>query len=250
VASRGGVAEWRHEAAPPGPDIDSAGGGAARRTDRAVRHQDLVVHQRLLGQRRLLVAFGPAAAWRLRAFIGVVGGVGTTVWFDEVTGAQVINELVINRPTGPSAELWMAGGSLSTQFTTVGSTGIGGFVQQGGTHAASRYLMLGRDGLRLREHLCPARRTARDGEHVRGVCNGYGDFKHSGGVHRSASLVLNGRYSQYAMTGGTLQVSGGAQIQGGATFKHSAGSFTTKTMFVGQEHGETVATTWAAAVGS
>jgi hypothetical protein len=169
--------------------------------------------------------------------IGVVGGVNTTVWFDEVTGAQVINELVIDRPTGPSAELWMAGGSLSTQFTTVGSTGIGGFVQQGGTHAASSYLMLGRDDYAYASTYALQGGLLETGATYVGF-NGYGDFRQSGGVHRSAGLVLNGRYSQYAMTGGTLQVSGGTQIQGGATFKHSAGSFTTSTMFVGRNAGD------------
>jgi hypothetical protein len=168
--------------------------------------------------------------------IGVVGGANTTVWFDEVTGAQVIDVLTISRPTGPSAELWMAGGSLSTQYTTIGSTGIGGFVQLGGTHTVSQHLTLGQfDSGWTSTYSLQGGLLETGASHVGSA--GYGQFEHSGGVHRSGFLDLNGRFSLYAMTGGTLQVSGGTQIQGGAVFKQSAGSFTTNVMFVGRNTG-------------
>jgi len=169
--------------------------------------------------------------------IGVVGGANTTVWFDEFTGAQVIDVLTISRPLGPSAELWMAGGSLSTQYTTIGSTGIGGFVHLGGTHAVSQHLVLGQfDSGWTSTYSLQGGLLETGASHVGSA--GYGQFEQSGGVHRSGFLDLNGRYSLYAMTGGTLQVSGATQIQGGATFRHSAGSFTTNEMFVGRNTGE------------
>jgi hypothetical protein len=169
--------------------------------------------------------------------VAVVGGVNTTVWFDEFTGNQVVRYLTVNAPSGPSATLSMAGGSLSTASTTVGLMGYGSFVQSGGTHAVSGSLYLGEfdvsatGSYQLQGGMLDTKIS------YLGVA-GYGQFDQTGGVHRTTSLQLKGRYSFYHLYGGSLQVSGATSVEGGAILRQTTGSFTTNVMFVGRNAGD------------
>lgn len=121
---------------------------------------------------------------------------------DLASGSVNTASLTVAATAGTTGTVTLDGGTLSTGTTEIGKSGIGSFVQNGGTHVVAQLLTLGGASGGAGTYRLNAGTVITDTETYGQV--GAGTFIQAGGTHQTANLSLVATRGSYEMSSGTL----------------------------------------------
>lgn len=146
--------------------------------------------------------------------VNPVGGVNTTLRFDNLSGTQAADRVELNSGSSALVAMQVTGGTLTTASILVGSSGAATLGHSAGTISVGQ-LRLANDYGATGIYNLSGSALLNSGSSIIGT-GGTGTFNQSGGTHNSSGLYLafgpesydDRAIGRYNMSGGTLNVDG------------------------------------------
>jgi fibronectin-binding autotransporter adhesin len=156
-------------------------------------------------------AYNLSDTGKLSASYEYIGGSGTGT-FTQTGGSNTVSSLNLGSSIGASGTYNLSGtGQLSASFEDIGRSGTGTFTQTGGTNSITYDLDLGyNSGSSGTYNLSGTGQLSACSEYI--GYSGTGTFTQTGGVN-TATYIKIGTNGKYALTAGTLNISGGGGFE-------------------------------------